>query len=87
MNPNFLPGLASIVVPCFNQLECTRLCLRALVRHTRPAWELILVDNQPEKGSLLFHCGIWAIWGMSSETWAASNGAAPHEPPPQRLDL
>ncbi len=28
--------LASIIIPCWNQLEFTRLCLAALVRHTRP---------------------------------------------------
>ena len=30
-------GLASIIVPCWNQLEFTRHCLQALFRHTRPA--------------------------------------------------
>jgi hypothetical protein len=27
--------MASIIIPCWNQLEFTRLCLDALVRHTR----------------------------------------------------
>ena len=39
------PGLASIVVTGRNQLEFTRQCLAALVRHTRSPWELIVVDN------------------------------------------
>lgn len=37
--------LASVIVPCFDQLEFTRLCVPALFRHTRRPWELIVVDN------------------------------------------
>jgi GT2 family glycosyltransferase/tetratricopeptide (TPR) repeat protein len=37
--------LASIIILCCNQLEYTRLCLESLLRHTRPPYELILVDN------------------------------------------
>lgn len=37
--------LASVIVPCFDQLEFTRLCVSALVRYTRKPWELIVVDN------------------------------------------
>ena len=47
--------LASIIIPCWNQLEFTRLCLAALVRHTRPPWELLVIDNgsTDETGSYL----------------------------------
>ncbi len=38
-------GLASIIVPCCGQRAFTQLCLQALFRHTRPGWELIVVDN------------------------------------------
>ncbi len=38
-------GLASIIIPCFNQRLFSELCLRALFRHTRGPWELIVVDN------------------------------------------
>ncbi len=38
-------GLASIIVPCWNQRGFTELCFQALFRHTRPAWELIVVNN------------------------------------------
>jgi GT2 family glycosyltransferase len=38
-------ALASVIIPCFDQLHFTRLCLAALVRHTRAPWELIVVDN------------------------------------------
>jgi GT2 family glycosyltransferase/tetratricopeptide (TPR) repeat protein len=37
--------LASIIILCCNQLECTRLCLESVLRHTRAPYELILVDN------------------------------------------
>jgi len=45
MNTNTSPGLASIIVPCFNQREFTQLCLQSLYRCTRAPWELIVVDN------------------------------------------
>jgi glycosyltransferase involved in cell wall biosynthesis len=38
-------GLASIIVPCGNELHFTQQCLAALKNHTRPTWELIVVDN------------------------------------------
>src|SRR5579863_1643544 len=44
-------GLSSIIVPCCNQRGFTQLCLRALFRHTRPAWELIVVDNGSADGT------------------------------------
>ena len=42
---------ASVIVPCLNQLEFTRHCLRALFRHTRPPWELIVIDNGSTDGT------------------------------------
>jgi O-antigen biosynthesis protein len=45
MNPSRTSGLTSVIVPCFNQEEFTRHCIRALLRHTQRAWELIVVDN------------------------------------------
>ncbi len=44
-------GLTSIIVPCCNQRAFTQLCLRALFRHTRPDWELIVVDNGSTDGT------------------------------------
>jgi GT2 family glycosyltransferase len=38
-------GLASIIVLCCNEVEYTRLCLESVLRHTRPRYELILIDN------------------------------------------
>ena len=43
-------GLASVIVPCFNQLEFTWQCVTALVRYTRPPWELIVVDDGSTDG-------------------------------------
>jgi hypothetical protein len=38
--------MASIIVPCWNQLSFTRLCLQILFRHTWWAFELIVVDSR-----------------------------------------
>jgi GT2 family glycosyltransferase len=46
--------LASVIVPCFNELEFTRLCIAALFRHTRVAWELIVVDNGSTDGTAAY---------------------------------
>jgi hypothetical protein len=51
-------GLASVVIPCFNQLEFTRHCLAALVRHTRPPWELVVVDNGSTDGTADYLRGV-----------------------------
>jgi glycosyltransferase involved in cell wall biosynthesis len=58
MNPTVRPGLTSIIVPCWNQREFTQLCLPALFRHTRPAWELIVVDNGSTDGTGLYLAGV-----------------------------
>src|SRR5580658_1228965 len=44
-------GLASIIIPCWNQLDFTRQCVRALLRHTRPPWELIVINNGSTDGT------------------------------------
>ena len=51
-------ALASIIVPCFNQLEFTRHCLRALFRNTRPPWELIVIDNGSRDGTGAYLAGV-----------------------------
>ena len=58
MNPQAHAGLASIIIPCWNQLECTRFCLSALVRHTRPPWELIVIDNGSTDGTGIYPAGV-----------------------------
>ncbi len=51
-------ALASIIIPCWNQLEYTRFCLPALVRHTRPPWELIVIDNGSTDGTGIYLAGV-----------------------------
>jgi O-antigen biosynthesis protein len=50
--------LATVVVPCFNHLEFTRRCIVSLVRHTRPPWELIVVDNGSTDGTADYLAGV-----------------------------
>jgi glycosyltransferase involved in cell wall biosynthesis len=45
MSPNTVRRLASVIVPCWNQLEFTRQCVAALMRQTGANWELIVVNN------------------------------------------
>src|SRR5262249_46049397 len=42
---------ASIVVPCCNQLNFTRLCLESVLRHTTSPYELIVIDNASTDGT------------------------------------
>ncbi len=51
-------GLASVVVPCFDQLEYTRQCVAALARHTRAPWELVAVDNGSTDGTAAYLAGV-----------------------------
>lgn len=37
--------LASVIVPCREGLGATRSCVTALMRHTKPPWELIAVED------------------------------------------
>ncbi|MBD3176430.1 MAG: glycosyltransferase, partial [Armatimonadia bacterium] len=39
------PGLVSIIILCWNQLEYTRQCVEGILRHTEHPYELIFVDN------------------------------------------
>ncbi len=57
MAANVRDRFASIIIPCWNQLECTRFCLSALVRHTRRPWELIVVDNGSTDGTGIYLAG------------------------------
>jgi len=53
-----LSGLASIIVPRWNLLECTRLCVAALGRHTPRPWELVVVDNGSTDGTAEYLAGV-----------------------------
>ncbi len=51
-------GLASIIIPCLNQLNFTRQCVAALLRHTRAPFELIFVDNGSDDGTAAYLTGV-----------------------------
>jgi glycosyltransferase involved in cell wall biosynthesis len=50
--------LASVIIPCWNQLEFTRQCLRALFRQTRTNWELIMINNGSTDGTGEYLSGV-----------------------------
>jgi glycosyltransferase involved in cell wall biosynthesis len=58
MTPTTVRGLASIIIPCWNQLEYTRQCIAALKQHTRLPWELIVVDNGSTDGTAVYLAGV-----------------------------
>ena len=58
MNLPASDALTSITIPCLNQLEFTRVCLSALVRHTRARWELIVIDNGSTDGTGTYLAGV-----------------------------
>ncbi len=58
MNLPARDALVSIIIPCWNQLEFTRLSLAALVRHTRRPWELIVIDNGSTDGTGTYLAGV-----------------------------
>ena len=58
MNPNPPTGLASIIVPCWNQRGFTELCVQALFRHTRRPWELIVIDNGSTDDTAAYLAGV-----------------------------
>jgi glycosyltransferase involved in cell wall biosynthesis len=58
MNQNKQTGLASIIIPCWNQLEFTRQCMAALRRYTRPPWELLVIDNGSTDGTRNYLAGV-----------------------------
>lgn len=58
MNAPDVAGLASVIVPCWNQLEFTRKCINASFRKTTPSWELIVVDNGSTDGTGDYLAGV-----------------------------
>src|SRR5205807_2013812 len=43
--------LASLIILCCNELDYTRQCLESVLQHTRPPYELVLVDNGSTDGT------------------------------------
>jgi glycosyltransferase involved in cell wall biosynthesis len=50
--------LASVIVPCRNQLVALQACTKALLRYTRPPWELIVVDGGSSDGTRTYLSGL-----------------------------
>lgn len=48
---SFVPGRVSVVIPVFNQLAYTKLCLESLARHPEGIGEIIVIDNGSADGS------------------------------------
>ena len=58
MSENRVRGLASVIIPCWNQLEFTRKCIAALLRQTGTNWELIVVNNGSTDGTGDYLAGV-----------------------------
>ena len=58
MSATAVSGLASVIIPCWNQLEFTRKCVSALMRQTGPNWELIVIDNGSTDGTGTYPAGV-----------------------------
>ena len=58
MTTNTVRGLASVIIPCWNQLEFTRKCIPALFRQTGPNWELVVIDNGSTDGTGDYLAGV-----------------------------
>ena len=58
MSNNIARELTSIIIPVWNQLEFTQQCLASLKEHTRPAWELIVIDNGSDDGTAAYLAGV-----------------------------
>ncbi len=61
------PGSASIIIPCCGQLEYTKLCVPALLRHTRPPYDLIFLDIGSLDGTAEYLAGIQAASSVRVE--------------------
>jgi glycosyltransferase involved in cell wall biosynthesis len=53
-----ISGLASIIVPSWNQLEFARQCIAALKSLTRPPWELIVINNGSTDHTDIYLAGV-----------------------------
>ncbi len=58
MPSNTVRGLASVIIPCWNQLEFTRKCIPALFRQTGPNWELVVINNGSTDGTGDYLAGV-----------------------------
>ena len=74
--------LASIIIPCWNQVDMTRACLESLMRHTRTPFEIIIVDNGSSDGTIEL-CAEFrrTVEPVSNRLEDAPVGNRPHENP------
>jgi glycosyltransferase involved in cell wall biosynthesis len=61
MSASAIRGLSSIIIPCWNQHQFIHQCMAALKEHTRPSWELIIIDNVSTDGTALYLAGLQAM--------------------------
>jgi len=38
-------SLVSIIIPCYNQLKFTKMCIESILKYTHYPFELIIIDN------------------------------------------
>jgi GT2 family glycosyltransferase len=62
-----LPGLVSILIPCFGQLEYTRLCVPSVLRHSQPPYELLFLDGDSLDGTVEYLAGVAAAAAVRVE--------------------
>src|SRR5947209_2384735 len=65
-------GLVSILIPCCGQLEYTKLCVPALLRHTRAPFELIFLDIGSLDGTADYLAGVAAAAPLRLEVLHAA---------------
>jgi GT2 family glycosyltransferase len=61
------PGSASIIVPCCGMIEYTKLCVPALLKHTRQPFDLIFLDIGSLDGTAEYLAGIQAASSVRVE--------------------
>lgn len=59
-NRTVAPGLVSVLIPCYGQLEYTRLCVPSLLRFSRTPLELIFWDAGSLDGTAEYLAGVAA---------------------------
>src|SRR5437588_12103915 len=68
-------GLVSILIPCCGMLEYTRLCLPALLRHTRQPFELLFLDAGSLDGTAEYLAGVAVAAPCRLEVFRAATDA------------
>ena len=44
-------NIVSIIIPCFNELEFTKICIKSILKYTSFPYELIVIDNGSSDGT------------------------------------